>query len=169
MLINLDTTEAEEALKTLDGEATAKQTKLVDVNSSAAMTEIRKIDEAASEPITKTVYVEYYDEGYESQNDNGNSSSGSSSAKSFASEGYVASPTLAIVGDRPGGEYVVGAARFEAAAAKINSGGQTIVINHSPVINGSGLSKEEIADVLAKNNKNLLKEVADQIKTGKSF
>jgi hypothetical protein len=177
VLIKLNTTEAEEELKKLDEKAEAEKSKLLKINDTLALKSIAAIDLAASKSITKTIYIEYDDPGYEYT-----SSSSSSSKKtaqqilsqyyfspllSFANEGYVASPTLAVIGDRPGGEYVVGAARFEAAAASAK--GQTIIINNRPVINGSGLSKEEIADVLAKNNKSLLKEVADQIKTGKSF
>ncbi len=77
---------------------------------------------------------------------------------SFANEGYVASPTLAVVGDRPGGEYVVGAARFENAVGKMGGG---ITVNYSPTINGSGLSASELADVLEKNNKALVAEITN--------
>ncbi|MCK9570702.1 phage tail tape measure protein [Candidatus Pacearchaeota archaeon] len=78
---------------------------------------------------------------------------------SFANEGYVASPTLAIVGDRPGGEYVVGAARFENAVGKMGSGG--ITVNVTQNINGSGLSASELSDVLEKNNKALVAEITN--------
>ena len=56
---------------------------------------------------------------------------------------------------------------FEAAAAKAQ--GQNVVINITQNINGSGLSKDELTSVLEKNNKSVIREVADQIKTGKSF
>lgn len=178
MLLKLNTTEAEEELKKLDEKATAEKSKVLKINDTLALKSIAAIDLAASRGVTKTVTIAYDDSGYESSTSSSSSSTKKTTQQllsqyyfspllSFANEGYVASPTLAVVGDRPGGEYVVGAARFEAAAAK--AGGQTININYSPVINGAGLSKDEIADVLAKNNKNLLREVADQIKTGKAF
>ena len=184
ILIKLGTTEAEEELKKLDEKAEAEKSKLVKINDTLALKAIAAIDIAAAKSITKTIFIEYDDQGYSYEDYPSISYAGSTGSTasvktasasiqsyypymSFANEGYVASPTLAVIGDRPGGEYIVGAARFDAAAA--NAKGQTIIINNNPVINGSGLSKEEIADVLAKNNKNLLKEVADQIKTGKSF
>lgn len=184
VLIKLNTTEAEEELKKLDEKAEAEKSKLVKINDTLAMRSIAAIDIAAAKSITKTVFIEYDDPGYSYDDYTSiSAASASSSSKkvstttgkitkyypwmSFANEGYVASPTLAVVGDRPGGEYVVGAARFEAAAAK--AGGQTITIAPVYHINGAGLSEDEIASLLEKNNKALLREVADQIKTGKSF
>jgi len=78
---------------------------------------------------------------------------------SFADEGYVASPTLAMVGDRPGGEYVVGAARFENAVAKMGNG-QTINVDYHPIIQGSGLSADELAAVIERDRKSLIAEIA---------
>lgn len=77
----------------------------------------------------------------------------------FASEGYVSSPMLAKIGDRPGGEYVVGAARFENAVAKMGSGG--IVINYSPTINGAGLSADEISTLLEKHEEALITKISE--------
>jgi hypothetical protein len=82
---------------------------------------------------------------------------------SFAGEGYVASPTIAKIGDRPGGEYVIGAARFEAAAAKMGAGGG-ITVNYSPTINGAGLSADEVAAMLEKDHQKLIKEIAEASK-----
>ncbi len=80
---------------------------------------------------------------------------------SFANEGYVPSPTLAVIGDRPGGEYVVGAARFENAMGKM---GQGVTINVTQNINGSGLSAAELEYVLERNNKALVAEITDAAK-----
>ena len=80
---------------------------------------------------------------------------------SFANEGYVPSPTLAVIGDRPGGEYVVGAARFENAMGKA---GQGVTINVTQNINGSGLSAAELEYVLERNNKALVAEITDAAK-----
>ena len=184
VLIKLNTTEAEEELKKLDEKATTEQSKTLKINDTLAMRSIAAIDLAAAKSITKTVFVEYDDPGYSYDDYTSiSAASASSSSKkvstttgkitkyypwmSFANEGYVASPTLAVVGDRPGGEYVVGAARFEAAAAK--AGGQTITIAPVYHINGTGLSADEVTGLIEKNNKALLKEVASQIKDGKSF
>jgi TP901 family phage tail tape measure protein len=74
----------------------------------------------------------------------------------MASEAYVASPTLAVVGDRPGGEYVVGAARFENAVGKM--GGSPITINCTVTVQGDGdLAAFEAA--LVKRNKELVAEI----------
>lgn len=185
ILISLGTAEAEEELKKLDERATAEQTKKIEINDRDAMATIAGIDLAAAKAITKTVYIDYIDSGYysdyeysEGSDDTGSSGKSLDWGKygsyylpfSFANEGYVASPTLAVVGDRPGGEYVVGAARFEAAASKMgNGGGQAITMAPVYHINGTGLSVDEIASLLEKNNRALLQEVADQIKTGKAF
>lgn len=62
----------------------------------------------------------------------------------FASEAFVPSPTFALVGDRPGGEYVVGADRFERVAAKIGSGQISIV--QTNYISGDTAQIEAIVD-----------------------
>jgi TP901 family phage tail tape measure protein len=81
--------------------------------------------------------------------------------QSFANEGYIASPTLAIVGDRPGGEYVVGAARFEAALEKMR-GGTNITIN-SPITVYGGGDTASLDAVLAKRNRELMQEITSKI------
>ena len=77
----------------------------------------------------------------------------------MANEAYVASPTLAVVGDRPGGEYVVGAARFENAVGRMGRG-QTINVDYHPTIQGSGLSAEELSAVLEKDRQSLIEEIS---------
>lgn len=186
ILLKLNTTEAEEELKKLDEKAEAEKSKVLKINDTLALKSIAAIDLAAARGITKTITIEYDDRGYSYEDYPSISYAGTKSASStasvktasasiqsyypymsFANEGYVKSPTLAVIGDRPGGEYVVGADRFEAAAAK--AGGQTITVSPVYHINGTGLSADEVARLMEKNNKTLLREVADQIKTGKAF
>ena len=63
--------------------------------------------------------------------------------------GDVGRPTLAIV---HGGEQVL-------APGQMAGGGQPIVVNYNPVINGSGLSQEALQAVLAANNIELMRQV----------
>lgn len=73
---------------------------------------------------------------------------------SFANEGYVRSPTLAVIGDRPGGEYVVGAARFEAAAAKMGNNNNTRGgdVNIYVTVQGS-VTGEDLIDQIVEQSK----------------
>jgi hypothetical protein len=176
--VDVNTTEADESIKGLDEDAKAEQSKLLKINDTLALKSIAAIDLAAARSITKTIFIEYDDPGYETSGSSSSSSSKKTAQQllsqyyfspllSFANEGYVASPTLAVIGDRPGGEYVVGADRFEAAAKA--SSGKNVVVNITQNINGSGLSEAELTRILEKNNKSVIREVADQIKTGKAF
>jgi TP901 family phage tail tape measure protein len=80
----------------------------------------------------------------------------------MASEAYVASPTLAVVGDRPGGEYVIGAARFEDAVSKMG-GGVNITINSPITIQGDG-NAAEFEAMLEKRNQDLVEQIAQAVR-----
>jgi len=85
---------------------------------------------------------------------------------SFADEGYVASPTLAKIGDRPGGEYVVGASRFENAVSKMGSGEISITINSPLTVQGGDASAFEA--ILERRNRELVEQITEQIAVANS-
>ncbi|MCK9569625.1 phage tail tape measure protein [Candidatus Pacearchaeota archaeon] len=163
--VSIDTTTAKTDLTTFVVEVEKERMMPLKIDDTSAKATIAGIDEAASKPVTKIVYVQEVSSG-----------SGGSSTYTpnkyygnyghwydpigFANEGYIASPTLAIVGDRPGGEYVVGAARFEAAASRINNKSD-IVINYSPMINGSNLSADELSRILEEHDEKLIAKIAE--------
>lgn len=163
--VSIDTTTAKTDLTTFVVEVEKERKMPLKIDDTSAKATIAGIDEAASKPVTKIVYVQEVSSG-----------SGGSSTYTpnkyygnyghwydpigFANEGYIASPTLAIVGDRPGGEYVVGAARFEAAASRINNKSD-VVINYSPVINGSNLSADELSRILEEHDEKLIAKIVE--------
>lgn len=79
----------------------------------------------------------------------------------MANEAYVKSPTLAVVGDRPGGEYVVGASRFENAVGKMG-GSPSITINSPITIQGNG-DAASLDAVLAARNREIIDEVTEKV------
>lgn len=163
--VSIDTTTAKTDLTTFVVEVEKERKMPLKIDDTSAKATIAGIDEAASKSVTKIVYVQEVSSG-----------SGGSSTYTpnkyygnyghwydpigFANEGYIASPTLAIVGDRPGGEYVVGAARFEAAASRINNKSD-IVINYSPMINGSNLSADELSRILEEHDEKLIAKIVE--------
>jgi len=155
--MDIDSAEAEKVLLRMDATIETARVKPVIVDGSAAMAVIAQIDAAAGRTITKTIMAQVL-YGYGSS-----FGGGDDNWLSFANEGYVRSPTLAVIGDRPGGEYVVGAARFEAAAAQMRSGGGApqITINYSPVINGAGLSQDELSRVLEEHDEKLVNKIIE--------
>lgn len=161
--IKIDKTKASEDISLLDKAITAAMVKPISLSGvETVMGQIAAIDTAAAKPVIKPIYLQM---GYGSAGGAGGDSGNTWGdwMPSFANEGYVASPTLAVIGDRPGGEYVVGAARFEAAAAQMRSGGGAppITINYSPVINGSGLSQDELSRVLEDHDEKLVNKIIE--------
>lgn len=77
---------------------------------------------------------------------------------SFQNEAFVPRPTLAVVGDRPGGEYVLSAERVE----RMGRGGGGIQITYAPTINGAGLSAGELEYILDRQREKLIDEVGQE-------
>lgn len=152
----LDTTAADLDVLQLDATIMTAKIKPIIADISGAMDSIAALDAAASAPVTKYIYTQTVNSG-----SSGTGNWGSWIPR-FANEGYVSRPTLAVIGDRPGGEYVVGANRFEAAASRMGAG-QGVTINVTQNINGSGLSAAELERVLAKNNKELIFRAKSEI------
>ncbi|NYT10472.1 MAG: hypothetical protein GKC09_11175, partial [Methanosarcinales archaeon] len=160
--LKIDRTKASEEIALVDKAITAAMVKPISLSGvETVMGQIAAIDAAAAKPVIKPIYLQM---GYGSAGGAGGDSGNTWGdwMPSFANEGYVRSPTLAVIGDRPGGEYVVGAARFEAAASKIRSGGAPqITIHYNPMINGSGLSSDELSRVLEDHDEKLINKIVE--------
>jgi TP901 family phage tail tape measure protein len=83
-------------------------------------------------------------------------------APSFANEGYIASPMLAKIGDRPGGEYVVGASRFENAVSKMGQGVSITI--HSPITIQGGGDASAFEAVLERRNQELVEQITQAVR-----
>ena len=168
--LKIDKTKASEDIALVDKSITAAMIKPISLSGvEAAMSQIAAIDAAASKPVIKPIYLQM---GYGSASGAGGygGNTWGDWMPSFANEGFVRSPTLAVIGDRPGGEYVVGAARFEAAVSKIRSGGAPqITIHYNPVINGSGLSSDELSRVLEDHDEKLIDQIVEQSKKAVAY
>jgi TP901 family phage tail tape measure protein len=113
-----DYSQAQGELSALQNSISSPQKVPVSIDDSEAMSAIQAIDAAASAPQTKIVYVQEVGGG---SYGGGSGSPGLPSSPwdtgagawdyftdlSFADEGYVSGPTLAMVGDAPSGEYIL--------------------------------------------------------------
>ncbi len=134
--VKLDTTEAEGQWAKIKGEITTEQQTPLKIDDTQAMSAIAAIEAAASAPVIKPVYVVEYGGG------GGNVAPGWVGDMGFDpstwipafGEGdvFVPEPTLAIVGDRPGGEWIGG---IDQARARFG-GGTGTVININVTVNG---------------------------------
>jgi len=182
-LINADCAEADAALEKLDAKATSTKTAKLNLDTTEAEKDVLAFNSLASKPITKSIYIDYIDGGYDGGYDSGDWYSGGISGSStwqdvmwpyayqvpFFGSGdvFVRQPTLAVVGDRPGGEWIGG---IDQAKARFGGAGTSqISIKIEQNINGTGLSVDELSRVLSKNNEEIYREVADRIQTGKAF
>ncbi len=183
MAVQLDTTEAKGSLTEIVEETKKERKMPLDINDIQAKAAIAGIDAAASRPVTKIVYVQevssgggysdYYDPytgsygGYTGDftAETGGYSGGTYWLPTYGvGDVFVPEPTLAIVGDRPGGEWIGGidqaVARFGGKAAA----GQNVVVNYSPVINGASLSADELSQLLEEHDEKLMGKIAEKLK-----
>ncbi len=89
---------------------------------------------------------------------------------SLATEAFVPSSTLAVVGDKPGGEYVVGAARFDSVVEKLGQfggGAPNITINSPVTVHGS-VSGDDFYAVLDERDRKLKADITEQIAVGRA-
>ena len=163
----LDTSQADSQLEEFKGKATEEQQMPIQVDDSQALAAIAAIDAAASKPVVKQVIIQEVGgggipSGYGSGNV-GESAWGTPlyTGVTFPSYGtgdvFVPVPTLAIVGDRPGGEWVGG---IDQAKARFGGGGQ-IVVNYSSHISGPIYGVDDLNRVLDENNRRLVAQIAD--------
>jgi len=138
----IDTSAAESQLSGLKSQMSEEQKIPITVDDSQAMSAIAAINAAASAPVTKPVYVQQIG-GY------GGGSGGGSSGDDWWSNPYgspyylpsyaegdvfVPEPTLAVVGDRPGGEWIGG---IDQAIERFGGGSGQVVINAPVTIQGN--------------------------------
>jgi TP901 family phage tail tape measure protein len=137
----IDTSAAESQLSSLKSQMAEEQKIPISVDDSQAISAIAAINAAASAPVTKPVYVQQIGGigGY------GGGGGGSDwwenpydspyYLPSYA-EGdvFVPEPTLAVVGDRPGGEWIGG---LDQAIERFGGGGGQVVINAPTTIQGN--------------------------------
>jgi TP901 family phage tail tape measure protein len=140
---SLDTSAAESQWSSFQSKLSEEQKVPITVDDSQAMSAIAAIDAAAGAAVTKPVYVQqiggygggggygepissYWDNPYDSPFGN---------PYSFA-EGdvFVPEPTLAVVGDRPGGEWIGG---IDQAIERFGGGSGQVVINAPVTIQGN--------------------------------
>lgn len=137
----IDTSAAESQLSSLKSQMAEEQKIPLSVDDSQAMSAISAINAAASAPVTKPVYVQQIG----SYGGGGGGSDWWDSPYSTYSPYYLPSyaegdvfvpePTLAVVGDRPGGEWIGG---IDQAIERFGGGGGGQVIINAPVtIQGS--------------------------------
>ncbi|MCK9569475.1 phage tail tape measure protein [Candidatus Pacearchaeota archaeon] len=179
MPATLDTSEADAQLATFQESAKEEQTIPVAVDDNAAMSAIAAIDAAASAPVTKIVYVQEVGGGSSVYNPYSGDYSGYTGAYSPGTGGYsggeywlpafgagdvfVPEPTLAIVGDRPGGEWIGG---IDQAMARFggNAGSQVVVnINQTVNIANIGTTKEELQSTLQEQGDWLKNEICKEV------
>jgi TP901 family phage tail tape measure protein len=169
MPVKVDDEAAKTTITAVETEAQKPRTMPLKIDDSHAKAAIAGIDAAASRPVTKIVYVEEVGSG-----GGGDSSwlgSGGNIPTSWqdwsyylpfygAGDVFVPQPTLAVVGDRPGGEWI---GSIDQAVARFGGKptGQNIIINYSPVINGANLSAEELEDLLEEHDEKLIAKIAE--------
>lgn len=139
----IDTSAAESQLSSLKSQMAEEQKIPLSVDDSQAMSAISAINAAASAPVTKPVYVQqigsiggYGGGGGSTGSDWWDNPYGSPYYLPSYAEGdvFVPEPTLAVVGDRPGGEWIGG---IDQAIERFGGGGGQIVINAPMTIQGN--------------------------------
>lgn len=164
---SLDTSAAESQLSGLISQLGEEQQIPISIDDSQAMSTIEAINEAASASVTKTIYIQ---ELYTSGGGGGGGSYGGGSdwwdsnpfsyyspyyLPSYA-EGdvFVPEPTLAVVGDRPGGEWIGG---IDQAIERFGGGGagQGIVINSPLTIQGDVYGVQDLESRFARHTEEI--------------
>ena len=184
MPVKVDDEAAKTTITSVETEAQKPRTMPLKIDDSQAKAAIAGIDAAASAPVTKIVYVEEVGGGGGGSSwlsdpvwGGGGGSSwlydpvdilndgiwDNADWDTFPSYGagdvFIPEPQLAVVGDRPGGEWIGGidqaVARFGAKPS------QSITINYSPVIYGANLSASEIEGLLEEHDEKLITKIAE--------
>lgn len=142
------------------------------------MSAIAAIDAAASAPVTKIVYVQEVSSGgggssggYDNVNaidDGWWSNEGWDTFPSYgAGDVFVPEPTLAIVGDRAGGEWIGGidqaVARFGSTPGSTSLRVVNVTVNQNVDIANVGTSKEELQSTLQEQSDWLKTEICNQV------
>jgi len=184
MKVSIDTTDAEASIEKVQEDIEEERKMPLKVDDSAAKATIAGIDAAASRPVTKLVYVQEvsvgggggYGGGYNPYSGVYSGYTGSFTPETGGMEGgiywlptfasgdvFVPEPTLAIVGDRPGGEWIGGIDQAVARFGGKPSVNQSITVNYSPVINGSDLSAAELSELLEEHDEKLMNKIGEKL------
>lgn len=160
---SIDTSAAESQLSSLKSQMAEEQKIPISVDDSQAMSAIAAINAAASAPVTKPVYVQQIGSigGYGGGGGGGSdwwdspySTYSPYYLPSYA-EGdvFVPEPTLAVVGDRPGGEWIGG---IDQAIERFGGGGGgQIVINAPMTIQGNVYGVDDLAAYMDERDRQL--------------
>jgi len=140
---SLDTSAAESQWSSFQAKLTEEQKIPINVDDSQAMSAIAAINAAASAPVTKPVYVQQIG-GYGGGGGFGGDTGSDWWSNPYGSPYYLPSyaegdvfvpePTLAVVGDRPGGEWIGG---IDQAIERFGGGSGQVVINAPVTIQGN--------------------------------
>lgn len=180
MPLKIGDVDAKATLTAVETEAQKMRTMPLKVNDAQAKSAIAGIDAAASRPVTKYVYVVEVSDGGGGGGDWG----GGSTFYPFTPEGggyqggiywlptfgagdvFVPQPTLAIVGDRPGGEWIGG---LDQAQARFGGAGKVgnITVHYSPTIY-SNMGREELEDLLEEHDEKLMEMIGEKMNSSQN-
>ena len=155
----IDTSAAESQLSSLKSQMAEEQKIPLSVDDSQAMSAIAAINAAASAPVTKPVYVQQI--GSYGGGGGGGSDWWDSPYSTYSpyylpsyAEGdvFVPEPTLAVVGDRPGGEWIGG---IDQAIERFGGGGGQIVINAPMTIQGNVYGVDDLGAYIDERDRQL--------------
>jgi len=155
----IDTSAAESQLSSLKSQMAEEQKIPISVDDSQAMSAIAAINAAASAPVTKPVYVQQI--GSYGGGGGGGSDWWDSPYSTYSpyylpsyAEGdvFVPEPTLAVVGDRPGGEWIGG---IDQAIERFGGGGGQIVINAPMTIQGNVYGVDDLGAYMDERDRQL--------------
>ncbi|HOV82706.1 MAG TPA: phage tail tape measure protein [Methanothrix sp.] len=178
----LDTSQADSQLDEFKDKATEEQKIPIQVDDSTAMSAIAAIDAAASRPVTKLVYVQEvgggggYGGGYNPYSgaysgytgsftpETGGMSGGIYWLPTFASgDVYVPRPTLAVVGDRPGGEWIGGIDQAIARFGSITTSQPQIKIDAPLNINAPVYGVDDLEAVLEAHKEGIMRAIYNAV------
>lgn len=158
--VKVDTTQATQDVDALQTDAEDQASMPITADGSQAFAVIAQIRADAAAGATMPIYTS--GGGYGGSEGLGNgvfeSNEWAWDIPSFAEGSFVSSPTLAIVGDRPGGEIVAGLDQLRGL------GGTKIEITYSPVIHGPIYGVDDLNAVLERNNRALRNEITEALR-----
>ena len=166
--VDLDVGAADSKLAQLTGQIEEKRSTPVEIDDSGAMSAISALDEAAGGTVVKTIIIETIyagggggGEGYDNMAD----AVFNLPVQSFASgDVFVPAPTLAVVGDQPGGEWI---GSIEQAQSRFGGqGGQGISISAPLVINAPVYGVDDLNGILTEHREGIMRAIHNSYQGG---
>ncbi len=163
--LDLDTSQAEGTWHEFQAQITEEQKMPLTMDDSQAMSAIAGIEQRASQPVVKPVYVQEIGSSSPYRAPGVAPMSAQDTWYNWlpsygAGDVFVPEPTLAIVGDRPGGEWIGG---LDQAQARFGGAGQ-ITISPTYQFNAPIYGVDDLQAVLEENNRRLVQQVAEASK-----